>query len=183
MSDAFHVYQCLFLSQYSGSTSSLDLCIIMPRAWGCVCVSPCLLPIHPLIHHHHPHIHLHTHTHSQSYTHTHRHIHSHTTTTTSKLSHGQGQEEYPHEGKKAHSHPSSICSHAHMHTHTQTHPTHALQQPPPTPQRLKFLLTTGYAYARPVAYYGMIPFVLYVGMNGDAAPNWSDLPRYLLAVF
>ena len=49
-------------------------------------------------------------------------------------------------------------------------------------QRLKHVVALGYSYCRPVAYYGMIPFVLYVGMNGDAAPNWSDLPRYLIAV-
>lgn len=52
----------------------------------------------------------------------------------------------------------------------------------PLLQRLKHVVALGYSYCRPVAYYGMIPFVLYVGMNGDAAPNWSDLPRYLIAV-
>lgn len=52
----------------------------------------------------------------------------------------------------------------------------------PSPQRLKHVIKLGYNFCRPVAYYGMIPFVLYVGMNGDAAPNWSDLPRYLIAV-
>lgn len=52
----------------------------------------------------------------------------------------------------------------------------------PLLQRLKHVMALGYNYCRPVAYYGMIPFVLYVGMNGDAAPNWSDLPRYLIAV-
>lgn len=52
----------------------------------------------------------------------------------------------------------------------------------PSLQRLKHVITLGYNFCRPVAYYGMIPFVLYVGMNGDAAPNWSDLPRYLIAV-
>lgn len=69
-----------------------------------------------------------------------------------------------------HSHPASIsCS---------------LYFPPflPPTQRLKHVMALGYRYCRPVAYYGMIPFVLYVGMNGDAAPNWSDLPRYLIAV-
>lgn len=49
-------------------------------------------------------------------------------------------------------------------------------------QRLKHVISTGYSLFRPVAYYGMIPFVLYVGMNGDAAPSWVDLPRYLIAV-
>jgi hypothetical protein len=85
--------------------------------------------------------------------------------------------------------PSSIPSmHTGTHAHRLTHltlfpPFHPPPNLPTHAQRLKFLLVTGYAYARPVAYYGMIPFVLYVGMNGDAAPNWSDLPRYLLAVF
>lgn len=32
-------------------------------------------------------------------------------------------------------------------------------------------MATTYGYVRPVAYYGFIPFVLYVGMNGDAAPR------------
>ena len=60
--------------------------------------------------------------------------------------------------------------------------THSHHTPLPLPQRLKHVVALGYSYCRPVAYYGMIPFVLYVGMNGDAAPNWSDLPRYLIAV-
>ncbi len=56
---------------------------------------------------------------------------------------------------------------------------------PPHPtiiQRLKHVATLGYTYLRPMAYFGMIPFVLYVGMNGDAAPSWVDFPRYLIAV-
>lgn len=39
------------------------------------------------------------------------------------------------------------------------------------PQRFQHLVATTYAYVRPAAYYGFIPFVLYVGMNGDAAPR------------
>lgn len=39
------------------------------------------------------------------------------------------------------------------------------------PQRLTHLVSTTYAYVRPAAYYGFIPFVLYVGMLGDAAPT------------
>lgn len=40
-----------------------------------------------------------------------------------------------------------------------------------TTQRLQHLVATAYGYVRPAAYYGFIPFVLYVGMNGDAAPR------------
>lgn len=40
-----------------------------------------------------------------------------------------------------------------------------------TTQRFTHLVTTTYTYVRPAAYYGFIPFVLYVGMMGDAAPR------------
>lgn len=166
---------------------ALCTCALLCRACGCgslclyyVCVPPCLLPIPPSSSH--PHIHSHLHLHIHNYTHTHRHIHIQTTTT-SQLSHGKGQEEHPHEGKKAQSLPPPFpCTHTHTHIPNSPSSPTLTYLPHTHAQRLKGLLVMGYAYARPVAYYGMIPFILYVGMNGDAAPNWSDLPRYLLAV-
>ena len=53
--------------------------------------------------------------------------------------------------------PSGSCPN---HAHNPNHP-----------QRFQHLVATTYAYVRPAAYYGFIPFVLYVGMNGDAAPR------------